>query len=226
MEPVVISLGGSVLVRDENDADYVRGIAQLLLDISSRRKVFVVTGGGRIARYYIGVGRALGAAEERLDEMGIEITRLNAMLLITALEGRACPSPPPDYESAVRAAEEHDIVVMGGVAPGITTDAVSAMLAERAGARLLVNATSVDGAYTSDPAKDPGAKRIPRMSREELVQLVKPCPSGAGPSIVFDPVGAEVVRRVGMRLAIVQGRDLVNLRAAIMGEEFDGTIVD
>jgi uridylate kinase len=84
----------------------------------------------------------------------------------------------------------------------------------------------VDGAYTSDPAKDPGAERIPSMTREELVKLVSSCPAGAGPSIVFDPVGAEVVSRAGMRLAIVQGRDLANLRAAIMGEGFDGTLVD
>jgi uridylate kinase len=226
MEPVVLSLGGSVLVRDENDADYVRDIARVLIDVSSERKVYVVTGGGRIARYYIGVARALGAPESYLDEMGIEVTRLNARLLITALGDHACQIPPEDYDAAVHAAGTHSIVVMGGVSPGVTTDAVSARLAERVKSRLLVNATSVDGAYTADPAKDPGARRIPRMTHEELARLVSSCPTGAGPNMVFDPVGAGVVSRSGITLAIVHGRDIGNLRAALMGREFEGTLVD
>jgi uridylate kinase len=114
---------------------------------------------------------------------------------------------------------------MGGVSPGITTDAVSALLAERAKAKRLVNATSVDGAYTADPKKDPNAKRIPRMSHQELVSLVSSSPAGAGPSIVFDPVGAKILERSKIVLSIVDGRDLVNLRDAIEGREFKGTKV-
>lgn len=225
MEPVVLSLGGSVLITDGDDIAYIRELSRMLTDVSSSRKIMVVTGGGRIARHYIRSARAFGATEEALDEMGIAVTRLNARLLTAALGGLASSVIPEDYDEALSAARTHPIVVMGGVSPGITTDAVAALLAERAGAHLLVNATSVDGAYTSDPSSDSSAVRIPAMSRGELVRLVAGTPSGAGPNIVFDPTGARVVERAGITLAILNGRDIPNLRAALVGQEFDGTVV-
>ncbi|MDH3365064.1 MAG: UMP kinase [Thermoplasmata archaeon] len=225
MEPVVLSLGGSVLITDDDDVAYIKELASVLVQVSSKRKLLIVTGGGRIARHYIRSARALGAPESLLDEMGIAVTRLNARLLSVALGERSANVPPNDYDEALAASQSHDIVVMGGVSPGITTDAVSAMLAERAHAPLLVNATSVDGAYTADPKIDPTAKRIPKMSYDELVSLVSGTPSGAGPNIVFDPVGSDVVRRAGIILAIVDGRDIANLRSALLSEEFRGTVV-
>jgi len=225
MEPVVLSLGGSVLVRDEGDTSYVRKIAKILIGVSSRHKLYVVTGGGSVARQYIRAGRALGADESYLDEMGIEVTRLNARLLIAALGHHASHSPPRTYEEAVHSGRTHSIVVMGGVSPGITTDAVSALLAERVKAKRVVNATSTDGVYTADPEKDSSAERIPRMSHKELVALLGPSPAFAGPSHVFDSLGARVLERSGISLAVVDGNDLPNLRDALEGKKFKGTLI-
>jgi uridylate kinase len=224
METVVLSLGGSVLVRDEGDTSYIRKLAKILIGVSARHKLYIVTGGGKIARYYIRTGRDLGADESFLDEIGIEVTRLNARLLITALGDRSCHSPPKNYDEALHAGRTHSIVVMGGVSPGITTDAVSALLAERVKAKRLVNATSVDGAYTADPKKDPEAKRIPTMTHSELISLVGHS-TGAGPNHVFDPVGARVLQRSKISLSIVDGNDMVNLRDALEGKKFKGTLV-
>jgi uridylate kinase len=226
VESVVLSLGGSVLIKDEKpDMAYIRALSKVLIGLSSKYKLFVVTGGGMVARNYIRAGRDLGADESYLDEMGIEVTRLNARMLIIALGDRACHSPPKNYDEAQHAAKDHSIVVMGGVSPGITTDGVSALLAERVKAKRLVNATSVDGAYTDDPKKNPYAKFIPRMKHEELVSLVSITPSGAGPNTVFDPVGARVLERSKIALSIVDGHDLANLREALEGKAFKGTLV-
>jgi uridylate kinase len=213
-------------MKDEKpDMTYIRAVSKILMGLSSKHKLFVVTGGGSVARNYIRAGRDLGADESYLDEMGIEVTRLNARLLIIALGERACHAPPKNYDEAQHAAKDHSIVVMGGVSPGITTDAVSALLAERVKAKRLVNATSVDGAYTDDPKKNPDAKFIPRMTHGELVSLVGITPSGAGPNAVFDTVGARVLERSKIVLSIVDGRDLANLRDALEGKGFRGTLV-
>jgi uridylate kinase len=225
MEPVVLSLGGSVLVDSEDSSGFIMAVAAVLKEVSRSRKVYVVTGGGKVARFYIRNGRALGAGERTLDELGIGVTRLNARLLILALGASACPSVPVDYDEAAREGKENEIVVMGGVSPGITTDAVSAFLAKKVGAKLLVNATSVDGAYTADPKKDPKAKKIPRMTHAELLELVGTDPLGAGPNVVFDPTGAKVLADERITLAVVEGRDLKNLGGALVGMEFKGTIV-
>jgi uridylate kinase len=225
MEPVVLSLGGSVLVDSEDSSGFIKAVAAVLLEVSRNRKVYVVTGGGKVARFYIRNGRALGADERTLDEMGIGVTRLNARLLILALGAHACSRVPVDYDDAARAGTESEIVVMGGVSPGITTDAVSAFLAKKVGAKLLVNATSVDGAYTADPKKDPKAKKIPKMSHADLLKLVGTDPLGAGPNVVFDPTGAKVLADEKISLAVVEGRDLENLKDALRGKEFKGTTV-
>jgi len=226
METVVLSLGGSILIKEsEPDTTYIRALAKVLLGISSKHKLYVVTGGGKIARSYIRSGRDLGADETFLDEMGIEVTRLNARLLITALGDRAFHAPPRNYDEALHAGRTHPIVVMGGVSPGITTDAVSSLLAERVKARRLVNATSVDGAYTADPKKDSSATRIPKMSHGELLELVGDSPAQAGPNNVFDSVGARVLGRSKIELAIVDGKDLSNLINALDGKKFKGTLV-
>jgi len=213
------------MIRDEGDTAYLRKLAKILIGLSSSYKLFIVTGGGKVARYYIRAGRELGADESLLDEMGIDVTRLNARLLITALGDRAVHVPPKDYDEALHAAKTSSIVVMGGVSPGITTDAVSALLAERVKAKRVVNATSVDGAYTADPKTDPNARMIPRMKHKDLVALVSGTHSGAGPNIVFDPVGAKVLERSRIALSIVDGTDLSNLRDAIEGKKFKGTLV-
>ena len=226
MESVVLSLGGSVLIKDNApDTTYIRALAKVLLGVSSRHKLYVVVGGGKVARNYIKSGRDLGADETFLDEIGIEVTRLNARLVITALGDRAFHVPPKNYDEALHAGKDHPIVVMGGVSPGITTDAVSALLAERVKAKRLVNATSVDGAYTADPKKDPSATMILKMSHRELVRLVGEAPSSAGPNNVFDAVGARVLERSKIGLAIVDGKNLSNLIDALEGRKFKGTLV-
>lgn len=225
MEKVVVSLGGSVLVPGEDDARFLRDLASLLAGLSHRLRLFAVTGGGRVARYYIETGRELGVPERRLDELGIGITRMNARLLGAALKGRANREPATTYAEAARLARRHPIVLMAGTRPGHTTDRVSASLARFVGAARIVNATSVDGVYTADPRKDPSARRLDRITFEELVGLTGEGHRAAGPNVVFDPVAARVLARDRIPLAVVRGRDLDSLESAILGRPFRGTLV-
>ncbi len=225
MEKVVISLGGSILIPAEADDGFIPQLAKLLGDLSLSRRIFAVTGGGRISRFYIAMGRSLGARERRLDELGIEVTRMNARLLAIALGSRANPEPARTYVEAARLARRHSVVLMGGTAPGWTTDRVAASLARTVGAARLVNATSVDGVYSADPRKHPDARRFDRMTYDELIRLMGEGHRAAGPTIVFDPVAARVIARAGIPLLVLHGRDLAALRNAIVGGPFHGTTV-
>ena len=226
MQNVVISIGGSILVPDDHDTTYISELAEMLIKISKHVNLFIVVGGGRIARYYIKLGRDLGADESYLDDVGIEVTRLNARMLITALGKLANHAPAKNFDEAITASKNHEIVVMGGTHPGHTTDAVSAMLGERVGACRLINATSVDGVYTEDPKKNPNAQRLPVVSFDELIRICLQVEGGAGPNVVFDPLGAKIIARSGIETRVVHGRDLKELAKAILGQEFHGTVVN
>jgi uridylate kinase len=225
METVVISIGGSVLVPEANDADYISSLAELLKKLSVSYRLLVVTGGGKIARFYINLGRSLGISENELDELGIGATRLNALLLIQTLGEIVNPKPALDVKEAVESAESHNIVVMGGTIPGHTTDAVSAMVAEKVSAVRLINATNVDGVYDSDPNKNPEAKRFDKMTFDQLNSLVSGDHGKAGPNVIFDPKGARIIEGMKIPLLVCNGRDLAALENAILGKEFEGTLV-
>src|SRR2546428_3934836 len=155
MEKVVVSLGGSVLVPGDDDARYLRDLAALFREVSTRVKLFVVTGGGRIARYYIETGRALGIGERTLDEFGIAVTRLNARLLAAALNGRANREPAKTYAEAAALGRRHAIVIMAGKRPRHTTDPLSAPPAPPLPPPPGAEAASVGRGHTPPPPKDP-----------------------------------------------------------------------
>ena len=225
MDNVVVSIGGSILIQNKDDITFLRKLAKVLIGQSTKHRLFVVTGGGRTAREYIRIGRELGASESYLDEIGIEVTRLNARLLITAIGDRCYHIPAKNIEEAIHAGKSHQIVVIGGLHPGFTTDAVSAMIAERVRASRLVNATAVQGVFTTDPKKDPKAKLIPRMTYDELIGIVDKSEHGAGPNVVFDPLAARIVKRAKINTIVCNGRNLKILMNAIEGDAVSGTVI-
>ena len=210
---LVYSLGGSILAG--RDSDSLRQYADILKELSKEHKVYVVVGGGKIAREYIEKARALGASELFCDQIGIGATKLNAMLLIAALADAAPEKVPESYSEAAESSKR--IVVMGGLAPGQTTDAVSAMLAERVHADRLIVATSVDGVYTADPEVDPSAQKIARMTPKELVRMAMETEMKAGSRSPVDPLAAKIIERSCIPTAIVHGKDIENLKKGAIG---------
>ncbi len=224
-EDLVISIGGSILLPEDEGVSSIESLADILSSGTDKYDLYIVTGGGRIARDYIGWGRALNADEATLDELGIATSRLNARLMIIALGKEVYPVPAKDFDEAVSAGNHYSIVTMGGTHPGHTTDAVAAMLAERLGAQRLINATSVDGVYTADPKKEEEAERLESLSYDRLIEIVSKNEGGAGPNVVFDPLAAEIVKRASIDTYVVDGNDMENLEKAIRGEEFHGSTV-
>ena len=92
---------------------------------------------------------------------------MNATLLIAALGEAAYPKVAESHSEAKKFAESKKIVVMGGITPGQTTDAVAAVLAERVHADVFVNVTSVNGIYDKDPKKFTGAKHYRTLTPQQ-----------------------------------------------------------
>jgi len=224
MKKLVISLGGSVLV-PTLESNNIQRYVSVLKNIAGYCQVFVVVGGGGEARRYIAAARKVGIDEAASDELGIMVTRLNARLLVGALGDAAYPRVAENYTEAREFALSGKIVVMGGVTPAQTTDAVSAVLAESVCATLLINATSVDGIYSADPKKYESAVRHERMTPGELLEIINRCRLEAGANIVLDIVAGKVVERCRVPLLVLDGRDPENISRAVAEGRYVGTLV-
>jgi len=146
---IVIKLSGQVFSMDETKK--LKDYAAFFVKKSKTHQPIIVAGGGKIARYFISHARSSGADESTLDELGIEISRLNAKLLIYALKGKAYPHPPTTLPEVKIAVDSGLIVVTGGLHPGQSTNGTAALIAEKVSAAEFLNATDVDGIYAPDP---------------------------------------------------------------------------
>ncbi|MFA1609896.1 UMP kinase [Halobellus rubicundus] len=220
---VVVSIGGSVLAPDL-DARRVEGHAAVVERLADEGcEIGAVVGGGGVARDYIGAARELGANEVQLDQIGIDVTRINARLLIAALGSQVDPKVAHDYEEAGDALRHGDISVMGGIMPGQTTDAVAAALAEYVDADLLIYATSVDGVYSADPSADDGAEKYERLTAGELVDVIAPMSRDAGASAPVDLLAAKLIERAEMRTVVLDGTDPERIADAVLRGDHGGT---
>lgn len=94
---IVIKLSGSIF-NTANGKESITKYARMLLEISDKFQPVVVTGGGEIARHYINIARSLGSDEANLDIIGIEVSRLNAKLLLVTLGDQAFSQVPKNLE--------------------------------------------------------------------------------------------------------------------------------
>lgn len=219
---IVVTLGGSVIIQD-HDPQLFQDYAAVLKSLSEENDLFLVVGGGKTARDYIKIARGLSASEALCDDVGIEVTRLNARLLILALGNAAYPHVPENFRQALEFATSGKIVVMGGTEPAHSTDAVGSILAEFVGADLLINATSVDGLYDKDPNKHPDAKMFQKITPSQMMSHLAGNEVKAGTYEFLDHTAIQIIKRSGIKTIILNGEDPKNLEKAL--KERIGTLI-
>lgn len=208
----MIKLSGRVFGDDA--AGELKKYAAMLLEVSRQMQPVIVAGGGKIARHYISVARAFGSDEASLDIMGIEVSRLNARLLIAALGDHAYPVVPADLEQVSEAAAGGKIVVTGGLHPGQSTNATAALIAEKVRATKFLNATDVDGIYDSDPNKNKDAKLFKEITVKKCLELLGSENSAAGAYDLMDIVALKVIERSKIPTVVLKS-DPATIKSAI-----------
>lgn len=214
---IVVAVGGSIIIK-ENNHEKFKDYANILRSMNNEHRLFVVVGGGKPAREYIGIARDLGVSEAACDDIGIDVTRLNAKLLILALGEDAYPKVARNFHEAMEFSVSGKIVVMGGTEPAHSTDAVSSILAEFVNADLLINATSVDGLYNKDPNKHDDAKMFEKITPIEMMSILSSKETKAGTYEFFDSTAIDIIKRSKIKTRIVNGTNAENIRKAISSE--------
>ena len=203
---IVFALGGSVLMPKEGaSVDKIKQYSEVFKKLKNKgNDICVVVGGGNTARQYISVAKEF-TNNSFCDEIGILATRMNSMLLISALKDYCVKKVPENFKDAELILNMDKIVVMGGTHPAHTTDAVGASLAEYIDADLFVVATNVDGVYTKDPRKHDDAEKIKTMTSKELSNLTIKSSIEAGSSSIVDPLASKIIERAKLKTIVISG---------------------
>ena len=221
---VVLRIGGSVVASPIN-AELVDKYANLLGIMRKQgHEVAVVVGGGSLAREFISLAKRIGLNEQAQDELAISISRVFAQLFIKKLGALGIGEVPLTIDGAAECLGRGKIFVMGGLKPGMTTDSVAALVAERLNADLLVKGTDQDGIYNKDPRKYSDAVKLDCLSFDDLRNVFSESKHKAGINQILDPEAIKILKRQQVKLVVVNGFEPDNILAAVKGERI-GTLV-
>lgn len=206
--------------------DLMNEYADLLRTLKEQgHQVAVVVGGGSLAREFIDIANKLGLDERGQDEIAISVSRLFAQLFLKKLSAMSSRKVVLTLDDAAECLREGKIVLMGGLKPGITTDAVAALVAKHVGADLLVKGTDRDGVYNKDPQKHADAVKLDHLSFAELSNVFSENKHKAGIHQIIDPEAVKILKRERMKLVVVNGFKPKNILAAVNGKSV-GTVIN
>ena len=228
---ILLKVSGEVLMGDQAfgiDLKTLDLVAADIAEVVSRGiELCLVVGGGNIFRGLNMAGKGMERASA--DYMGMLATVMNALALQSALEKigvhtRVQSAIPMDAvcepyirRRALRHLEKGRVVIFaaGVGAPYFTTDSGAALRAAEMGCDALFKGTSVDGVYTADPKKEPGAQRYETLSYlEVLAQDLR----------VMDASAIALMRDNGIPIIVFSIRERGNLLRVLHGEGVFTTI--
>src|SRR5689334_828310 len=177
----VIKIGGQSFIDRGRAA--VFPIIEEIVENLPRHKMIIGTGAGTRARHAYSVGLDLGMPTGVLSVLGFFVSIQNARMLNYLLAKHGIPfiEPAQFAQLPLYLAERGAVIFFGmppyvywqqnpavGRIPPHRTDTGSYLVSEVLGARSMIYVKDVDGLYTADPKKDPGARFIPRITVSEL----------------------------------------------------------
>ncbi len=224
METIVISLGGSMIIPEEIDVDFLKEFKQLILEhVALGKKFLIITGGGKICRKYNAVAEELASPTNAdLDWIGIAALKLNAELMRVIFAGDA------HFEVVNNLSEKFSfdkpIIIGAAYGPGRSSDWNAVEGAKTIGAKKIINLSNIDHVYDSDPKLNPDAKKLETISWAEYRSII-PKEWVAGLNSPFDPVASQDAEENGISVMIMNGKPIDNLKKYLNGEKFAGTVI-
>ena len=228
MTTKILSVGGSIIVPDKPDTDFLKSFVAMCtawLDEDKSRRLILVAGGGAPARVYQNAYKEIAADADNnaADWIGIMATRINAQLL-KACFGKYCQNDVVYNPTVEDLKFDGQVLVASGWKPGFSTDTDAVYLGEKFDAKVIVNLSNIEKVYTDDPRKNPDAKPLDTISWEDFRKMVgdewvpgKNCP--------FDPIASKKASELGMKVICAGGKNIPNIKAILDDKDYIGTTI-
>jgi len=185
----------------------------------------IVTGGGLEFREWLSILRKHSKSSEYdLDHLGILFSRLNAEILKRLLYPYVEKTIPESIEEAIILFKEKDKnIVMGGVSPGFSTNAVAASLSARLGLPL-INMTRAGGVYDKDPEIYKNAKKLDKVKVNLLIKMLSKEYEAAGHYPLFDLTSLKIIKEYNVNVYVIPA-NRESLKTILEGKHV-GTIIE
>ncbi len=221
----VLSLGGSLIVPEALDINFLKTFKKLILNqVKKGHKFIIITGGGMVCRkYQTALKELTNPTNVDLDNLGIQATWLNAKF-IQLMFGRYAHNhlisdPSKHIES------KQQILLAGGWEPGWSSDFDAVMLAKTYSAKTVINLSNIDFLYTKDPRKFKTAQKITHAKWQEVFKIIgtKWVP---GANLPFDPIAGKLAEKNEIKVIIANGKNLKNLENILENKKFVGSVIE
>ncbi len=220
----VISVGGSFFISEDILVNKIIDFCNSINELSNEFNFVLVIGGGRTARNYQSAARELGANNFELDTIGINATRLNAMLFFNKIKN-ANNFVLTDVREARRIIGNGKVPIFGGLSEGQTTDAVASLIAEYLGFEF-VNLSNVDGIFDNDPSVNENAILFKELSFNDMNFLLREKLLIPGQHLFIDQQAALILSRSKIKSYFLNGNHLENFKNCLRGYDYKGTLVN
>jgi uridylate kinase len=222
-ETLVFSVGGSLIFPDEIDTIWLSSFKKIIEDYSNKYKFIIICGGGKLARRYQAAARELvELKDDDLDWLGIKCTIMNANLVQAMFKKIAHKEVITNPTKKIRFSEK--VLIAAGWKPGCSTDYDTILFAKSYAVTKVVNFTNVDYIYDKDPNKYEDAKQIHYISWNKFREML-PKKWSPGLNSPFDPIAAKEAEKQKIEVAVLNGRNLNNLKLYLDKKPFIGTVI-
>ena len=223
----ILSVGGSIIIPKTGfNIPFLKKFKTLILrQIKKGDRFILVIGGGATCRKYQDAARQISSlTNEDLDWIGIHTTIYNAQFVRYMFKDVAYKHIITNPNKKVQTTKP--VIIAAGWKPGFSTDRDAALLAKTYGAKELYNLSNISYVYDKDPNIYPEAKKLRYIDWQTLRDEIVGHTWEPGKSAPFDPIASKDAQKFGMKVGILDGTKLGEVKKAIDGKPFNGTIVE
>lgn len=222
----ILSVGGSIIIPKTGfDIEFLKKFRALILSQIKKgdRFILVIGGGSTCRQYQDAAKKVVKMTDEDLDWLGIHTTIFNANFVRFLFKDIAFEKVITDPHKKV--ATRKPVILAAGHKPGASTDIDAVFMAKTYGASALINLSNIEYVYTKDPNKFPDAQKIERIDWATFRKEVVGDKWTPGFNAPFDPIASKQAQKLGLTVSILQGTNLEEVKKAIQGKKFKGTII-
>lgn len=223
----ILSVGGSIIIPKTGfDVGFLKKFRALILSrVKKGDKFVLVVGGGATCRVYQNaLTEVVRLPNRELHWLGVYSTWFNAEFVKLLFAGKYV------YKDVIKNPTDKliinkPIIIAAGWKPGFSTDTDSILLAKQFGAKEVINLSNIDYVFDKDPNKFANAKKIEKINWKDFRKNIVGYKWLPGKNSPFDPIASGLAKKLGLKVIIMNGRNLTEVKNALEGKKFKGTLI-